>query len=254
MPNNKVSITKSKLDSLANTIAAKTGDPLPLTINQMKSAIYNLEIGGGGGEEGEGGDEDMIVPSVYYNGSGEFTCDMDMQDVASAVKDRKCICIHYITYASVSPDPKEEESILLFLTEAYEYEDQRSYYYFIGYDSVFANKTQLNLYVPLNETPYFEYTEPNYIRACLQADEYSISISGKTLYKSLTSNSFLSPPFILKRVNNDEFDLCIFKKDELVETGSEQYRLITFSNIATSTDVTYKYYSSSDSSPTIVNV
>lgn len=250
----KVTITKSKLDSLANTIAAKTGDPLPLTINQMKSAIYNLEIGGGGGEEGEGGDEDMIVPSVYYNESDEVTCDMDMQDVASAVKDRKCICIRFVTYASVPPDPKEEESILLFLNEAYEYESQESYYYFIGYNSNFIYANKLYLYVPLNETPYFRLLEPIRIGACLGFTENSIRISGKVLHNSLASKSFLSPPFIIKNADNNELDLCIFKKDEIVGTGSERYHLITFSNIATSTDVSYKYYSNSDSYPTIVDV
>lgn len=43
----KVLITRSKLDSLASTIAAKSGAALPLTIAQMDAAVEGIETGGG---------------------------------------------------------------------------------------------------------------------------------------------------------------------------------------------------------------
>lgn len=42
----KVVITRSKLDSLATTISAKSGEPLPLTIAQMDAAVQGIETGG----------------------------------------------------------------------------------------------------------------------------------------------------------------------------------------------------------------
>ncbi len=45
----KVLITRSKLDGLATTIAAKSGATLPLTIAQMDAAVQGIETGGGGG-------------------------------------------------------------------------------------------------------------------------------------------------------------------------------------------------------------
>lgn len=42
----KVLITRSKLDGLASTIAAKSGATLPLTIAQMDSAVQGIETGG----------------------------------------------------------------------------------------------------------------------------------------------------------------------------------------------------------------
>lgn len=41
----KVEITKSKLDSLANTIAAKAGVSVPLTLAQMETAVANIPTG-----------------------------------------------------------------------------------------------------------------------------------------------------------------------------------------------------------------
>ena len=43
----KVLITRSKLDDLATTIAAKSGATLPLTIAQMDSAVGSIVVGGG---------------------------------------------------------------------------------------------------------------------------------------------------------------------------------------------------------------
>lgn len=45
----KVIVTKSKLDSLAVSIANKSGATLPLTIAQMKSAVDDISTGGGSG-------------------------------------------------------------------------------------------------------------------------------------------------------------------------------------------------------------
>lgn len=42
----KVSITRSKLDTLANTIAAKSGVAAPLTLDQMDTAVRNIPTGG----------------------------------------------------------------------------------------------------------------------------------------------------------------------------------------------------------------
>lgn len=43
----KVLITRSKLDGLATTIAAKSGATLPLTIAQMDAAVGSIVVGGG---------------------------------------------------------------------------------------------------------------------------------------------------------------------------------------------------------------
>ena len=44
----KVSVTKEKLDILANAIANKSGEPLTLTLDEMVSAVDGIETGGGG--------------------------------------------------------------------------------------------------------------------------------------------------------------------------------------------------------------
>ena len=41
----KVSITKTKLDNLANAISAKSGEPLNLTIDEMEAAVNGINIG-----------------------------------------------------------------------------------------------------------------------------------------------------------------------------------------------------------------
>lgn len=42
----KVSITRSKLDALANTISTKSGAALPLTLDQMDAAVRSISGGG----------------------------------------------------------------------------------------------------------------------------------------------------------------------------------------------------------------
>lgn len=53
----KVVITKSKLDNLANAVAIKSGEPLTLTIDEMTTAVSNLSIG-----------EENILEGVKLNG------------------------------------------------------------------------------------------------------------------------------------------------------------------------------------------
>lgn len=45
---NKVIVTKSKLDALADSISAKTSESLPMTITQMKNAVDRIDTSGGG--------------------------------------------------------------------------------------------------------------------------------------------------------------------------------------------------------------
>lgn len=44
----KVSITRSLLDDLAMSISAKSGEPVPLTLTEMKDAVDSIQTGGGG--------------------------------------------------------------------------------------------------------------------------------------------------------------------------------------------------------------
>ena len=39
----KVSVTKSKLDSLANAVAAKSGESVPLTVDEMTTAVLSID-------------------------------------------------------------------------------------------------------------------------------------------------------------------------------------------------------------------
>lgn len=45
---NKVIVTRDKLDALADSISAKSGESLPMTIAQMKNAVDRIDISGGG--------------------------------------------------------------------------------------------------------------------------------------------------------------------------------------------------------------
>ena len=53
----KVSITKTKLDNLANAISAKSGEPLNLTIDEMEAAVNGINIG-----------EENVLEGVKVNG------------------------------------------------------------------------------------------------------------------------------------------------------------------------------------------
>ena len=48
MSDEKVIVTKSKLDSLATSISNKSGVAIPLTIAQMKTAVDGISTGSGG--------------------------------------------------------------------------------------------------------------------------------------------------------------------------------------------------------------
>lgn len=65
----KVLITQSKLDDLAETIGAKTGQNIPLTIDQMKNAIYSITIPRG-------------TKSITENGTGIDVTEYASVDVA----------------------------------------------------------------------------------------------------------------------------------------------------------------------------
>ena len=56
----KVVITRSKLDSLATTISAKSGEPLPLTIAQMDAAVQGIET------------DSTLVVTLSYNESTQM--------------------------------------------------------------------------------------------------------------------------------------------------------------------------------------
>lgn len=71
----KVSITKSKLDSLANTIAAKASVAAPLTIAQMETAVRNIPTGGGGST--------LIQKNITANGT--YSAQDDSADGYSSV-------------------------------------------------------------------------------------------------------------------------------------------------------------------------
>lgn len=43
----KVSITRSLLDDLAMSISAKSGEPVPMTLTEMKDAVDSIQSGGG---------------------------------------------------------------------------------------------------------------------------------------------------------------------------------------------------------------
>lgn len=71
----QVLITKSKLDSLANTIAAKAKTPAPLTIAQMETVVRNIPTGGGGST--------LITKTVTANGT--YSAQDDSADGYSSV-------------------------------------------------------------------------------------------------------------------------------------------------------------------------
>lgn len=65
----KVSITRSKLDDLATSISAKSGEVLPLTLDEMKDAVDGIQTGGIDGNNLEYGSSDY--PFMYL-GTGRI--------------------------------------------------------------------------------------------------------------------------------------------------------------------------------------
>lgn len=70
---NKVIVTRSKLDSLAESISNKSGAELPLTIAEMTYEVDNLVLNTQIIQVGSGAylDEDNNI--VFVNGDGEST-------------------------------------------------------------------------------------------------------------------------------------------------------------------------------------
>lgn len=77
----KVLITRSKLDGLATTIAAKSGATLPLTIAQMDAAVEGIETGG----------NDFIVTLSYNDQTEMWEPDRTYAEIAAAAQDGKMI-------------------------------------------------------------------------------------------------------------------------------------------------------------------
>lgn len=83
----KVSITRSLLDDLAMSISAKSGEPVPLTLTEMKDAVDSIQTGGGGSvtqdqdgyivlpPTGGGGGSTLITKSITLNGTYAATDD-----------------------------------------------------------------------------------------------------------------------------------------------------------------------------------
>lgn len=67
----KVVVTRSKLDLLADSVSAKSGESLPLTIGEMKVAVdgivLNSQIIGAGELDVDENDY------LYFNGGGSIT-------------------------------------------------------------------------------------------------------------------------------------------------------------------------------------
>lgn len=63
----KVSITSSKLDALANAISLKSGETVPLTLDEMVQAVDGIETGGGGADLGT----KTITGNGTYNASSD---------------------------------------------------------------------------------------------------------------------------------------------------------------------------------------
>ena len=67
----KVLITRSKLDTLANTISQKSGVAVPLTLDEMNTAVGNINPGSGGVTQDANGY--IVLPSTGGGGGGGAT-------------------------------------------------------------------------------------------------------------------------------------------------------------------------------------
>ena len=75
----QVKISVNKLDTLAQTVSTKSGEALPLTIDEMNTAVANIQTGGGGNMQvksetytpTETTQTDSITPSTGYDGLSE---------------------------------------------------------------------------------------------------------------------------------------------------------------------------------------
>lgn len=68
----KVSITRSLLDDLAMSISTKSGEPVPMTLTEMKDAVDSIQTGGGGSVT-QDQDGYIVLPSTGGGGGGDIT-------------------------------------------------------------------------------------------------------------------------------------------------------------------------------------
>lgn len=68
----KVSITRSLLDDLATSISTKSGEPVPMTLTEMKDAVDSIQTGGGGSVT-QDQDGYIVLPSTGGGGSPSAT-------------------------------------------------------------------------------------------------------------------------------------------------------------------------------------
>lgn len=103
----KVLITRSKLDGLATTIAAKSGATLPLTIAQMDAAVEGIETGGNDfivtlsyNESTEMWEPDKTFAEIQaaYEAGKTVAFECDEQRQCSAEYDREYNYINYYVY------------------------------------------------------------------------------------------------------------------------------------------------------------
>lgn len=76
----QVLITRSKLDSLATAISAKSGEPLPLTIAEMEDAVDGIDTGGG---------NDFVVTLAYNDQTEIWEPDKTLAEIDAAYSDGK---------------------------------------------------------------------------------------------------------------------------------------------------------------------
>lgn len=77
----KVSITRSLLDDLAMSISTKSGEPVPMTLTEMKDAVDSIQTGGGGSVT-QDQDGYIVLPSTGGGGGGatQHTIHLEFSD------------------------------------------------------------------------------------------------------------------------------------------------------------------------------
>ena len=92
-----VKISVNKLDTLAQTVSTKSGEELPLTLDEMNTAVANIQTGGGGGTmqeksvsytPTESAQTDVVTPSSGFDGLSKVNVSVgaiDSEYVGSSV-------------------------------------------------------------------------------------------------------------------------------------------------------------------------
>lgn len=83
----QVLITRSKLDSLATAISAKSGEPLPLTIDEMEDAVDGIDTGGG---------NDFVVTLTYNDQTEMWEPDKTLAEIDAAYSGGKDIVVQAV--------------------------------------------------------------------------------------------------------------------------------------------------------------